>query len=470
MNLGVRIGLSVMVTLLPASTQATDGYFDTTWTGSGRITFAGDVANPSRSFSASGVITESSGNLLVWGNTSDSGVLHDSWFAELFPNGQFAPTFGANDDSGRITFSHLFSNIGIASNAVAIQPDGKFLILTISDPPYLFRTTAQMHALEGNVPTQIAINNFQTITGNNAVALTADGNVLVAGVGQYAGGGTNRFGVVRLNSDLSLDTSFNATAGGGAVVPIVANDDSEEVTDILVQPDGRIVLIGFGMSAGVIVLEAARLTAGGALDNTFGNNGVISLPWPAGTVSSIGIGTARLDRAGRILVPMHGTYDAGLFSITGMLVARLKSSGFPDTDFAGTGFSFRAPDPAQCDSSEANAVSLDSAGRILVTGECFFSGASTYFAVERLRGDNGTLDASFGVSGYSFGAYVATDGYYYGHAVTFDGSGHPVLAGDSYFFEPGFPVLAGVARLTYDLIYTNTFETAPSGCLPPDCN
>jgi uncharacterized delta-60 repeat protein len=453
--------------LFAVSACATDGYYDPAWPGGGRLTFVGDVASPSRDYSASGIVVESSGNLMVWGNTSDSGVLHDSWFAEFSPDGQFVPTFGANDGSGRTTFSHLFANIGIATNAVAIQPDGKYLILTAtSEPPLLVRTTAQMHAREASVETQFTISNFQTITAGNAVALTADGKVLVAGVGQYAGGGANRFGVVRLNADLSLDTSFNAGTGG-AVIPIVPDDTDEKVTDIFVQPDGRIVLVGSGTNAGANVLEAARLTADGALDSTFNSGGVVAAPWSAGSIYSVG--KAALDRSGRIVAPMHGTYDAGAFSITGMLVARLKPNGVPDTDFAATGFSFTAS--GQCVASEANAIALDAAGRILLVGDCSTtSTGQADFLVERLRGDNGTLDQSFGIHGYGFGAYDATSTYNIANAVAFDRSGRPVVGGFETAANATANSLSGLSRLTYDLIYTNTFETAPRGCLPPDCN
>ena len=470
MNRVVRIlcaGSSFAAILLPAPTLATDGYFDPTWAGGGRITFAGDPSNASLNSSASGVIAESTGNLLLWGGADIGFPDEYAWLGELSAGGQFVPTFGVSNGSGRTTLLAF-------PRAVATQPDGKYLILTSN--PFILRTTAQAHGSEAQVGTVFTINDVQgSVTGDSAIALTADGKLLVAGVGQYSGVNTTpRFGVVRLNSDLSLDKTFNATKddngvtfAGGVVMPIVAGDYGEAVTDVFVQPDGRIVLVGLGNNGTCTdVLEAARLTADGALDGTFGNNGVVAAPWAAGEVCD-GIGKATMDRAGRVLVPLHGTYNGGVIFINGMLVARLKANGAPDPDFAGTGFSFSA-DTSHCDYGKANALSLDSAGRILVAGDCI-AGDLGYFIVERLRGDSGAPDASFGVNAYSLGSYAAGSSVNHGNSVTFDSSGHPVVAGDNKLLPDG-KELAGVARLTYDLIYAHDFESAPRGCLPPDCN
>jgi hypothetical protein len=51
--------------------------------------------------------------------------------------------------------------------------------------------------------------------------------------------------------------------------------------------------------------------------------------------------------------------------------------------------------------------------------------------------------------------------------VTFDAGGHPIIGGVS---TVSAHQVAAIGRLTYDLIYTNDFETAPRGCLPPACN
>jgi len=73
---------------------------------------------------------------------------------------------------------------------------------------------------------------------------------------------------------------------------------------------------------------------------------------------------------------------------------------------------------------QATALAIDSAGRILVAGTC----DTEFGIVERLDGIYGSLTA-------------------------------PATG----------PLKSGVARLTYDLIYTNNFDKFPPGCLQPDC-
>jgi hypothetical protein len=51
--------------------------------------------------------------------------------------------------------------------------------------------------------------------------------------------------------------------------------------------------------------------------------------------------------------------------------------------------------------------------------------------------------------------------------VAFTPNGRLIVAGSSTISNVA---QAGVAQLTYDLVYTDDFEATPRGCLPPDCN
>ncbi|WP_020213046.1 T9SS type A sorting domain-containing protein [Flavobacterium rivuli] len=90
------------------------------------------------------------------------------------------------------------------------------------------------------------------------MALQPDGKVIIAGV-FTSYNGVARTNLARLNADGSLDTAFNAAAG--------PNDDIYALT---LQPDGKILIGGhFSTYNGVSRSQIARLNTDGSLDTTF---------------------------------------------------------------------------------------------------------------------------------------------------------------------------------------------------------
>lgn len=470
--------------LAPAqATVVPDGYYDPTWAGAGRIAFPADVSNPNFVTSASGLLIESNGNVLVAGTVSTPDYAW--WLGELSGSGQyvgeFVPTFALSDGSGRVTACELgfpCSGNAEAFSAVVAQPDGKYLVASQNR---LWRTGTKASSLDtagvsggtGFVSRVFSVNDVGgKVFASGALALLPDGKILAGGFGYYSGtSSTSVFGVVRLKTDLSLDTTFNSmmdahgvTFAGGAVITLSAADTTEEfVQAILLQTDGRILLAGYGVGGAGGRFEAVRLNADGSLDTSYGSSGTAVLSWPGGVFNPESM--ALIDGANRVLVPFSGqVYPSGTQV---MLVLRVGSDGAPDTTFNGTGFAFNTNQDT-CSATYAYALALDSAGRIVVSGNCYdASQTNDTFAVLRLRADTGTLDTSFGISGWSFGAYDPANGMNSGSVVAFDASGRPIVAGTTAAsLGQG---QGGASRLTYDLIRTNNFENVPRGCLPPDC-
>jgi len=440
-----------------ASAQA-DGYYDTTWLGSGRMTFQGDYIDPellTGPWSEVDIILpRSDGSILLGGALSG-----DSWVGAMSAGGSCIPTFGLGG-LGRSTLCHLGSCNAFLD--AAVQGDGSPIIVGAS---YTARISSVGKAYTGvQAASSITIDDQGGyVVLNGSVTVQADGKILIAGGGFIKNTDTvKKFGVVRLNTDLSLDTTFNQASiggvnySGGAVVSLL--DGEEEHADhVLVQPDGRIILVGYGVPAvDARVLETVRLNVDGSLDNSFGTGGKASFAWPTG--GQISPGRPILDSVGRVLVPLGVVPTIGGEIIS---VARVTPAGQPDTKFGQLSvfatFSLTGP----CPDTSATALALDSAGRILVVGDCYFG--SNYFIVIRLRGDSGYLDGSFGISGHGLGAFAAGSANDFATSVAFDSSGRPLVGGNS-------GSLSGIARLTYDLIYTNNFELAPRGCLPPNCD
>jgi uncharacterized delta-60 repeat protein len=114
-----------------------------------------------------------------------------------------------------------------------------------------------------------------------AIAIQEDNKILVGGAFTTFDGDTqNR--LVRLNSDGSLDSSFDTGVGFG---------DGGDVTvvDITVQSDGKILVVGdFGTYNGTTARSIVRLEADGTIDSTWITEG-FSFSGEGRSANSIGI-------------------------------------------------------------------------------------------------------------------------------------------------------------------------------------
>jgi uncharacterized delta-60 repeat protein len=165
-------------------------------------------------------------------------------------------------------------NSGTGFNSIArrfgIQPDDK-IIVGGSFTSYNGESVNRIVRLN---PDGSIDNTFNSGTGFgsvdiNSVVIQSDGKIIIGGsFTSYNGVTSNR--IVRLNSDGSIDTDFNS---GGAGF-------NEYVSKVAVQPDGKILVVGAFTSYNAIgVNRIVRLNSDGSIDNTFdagtGANGII---------------------------------------------------------------------------------------------------------------------------------------------------------------------------------------------------
>lgn len=449
------------VLLSPRAAAAADGYFDLTWGNGGRITFAGDFHNPSYNSYVTRVVADPNGQILVGGGAL--GTAGGWWLGKLNPDGTPVPLFGESNGSGVVSGCALATvacrpNTYVSVDSLLLLPDGRIVVLAWGK---LARTTAGAHAIDsagviggtGVIDATWQLNNVQgRLTYASSLIATPSGQLLVGGDGKYSAAASRTdFALARLQPNLALDTSFNAVVDGNGVafaggnIASMGPSASASVLHAFAAANGQSLLFGYGAA-----YTAMRFDATGARDPIFGNAGVATLP--AGLIPITESATYQ-DRGGRVLM------------LTGYSVVRMTANGNVDATFGIGGKATLAP-PAGCDSMNLWAVTLDSAGRILVAGDCYAAaGGGTYrFLVARTYGDTGSLDPSFGIGGFALGSFSSSQKYSFSNAMTLDAGSRPIIVG-SASSGSGTLAKAAVARLNYDLIFTNDLEVNPPGRL-----
>jgi uncharacterized delta-60 repeat protein len=235
-------------------------------------------------------------------------------------------------------------------------------------------------------------------------------------------------------------------------------DDPISTIAHLPRADGGSIAVlsyaGANCPVGRVCLGVARYSENGT---HLGNSLV-----PA-AISFTFVAGAAIDAQGRIVVA--GTIQLGATDHDFMLT-RFFPDANPDTSFGSNGQAFVAFDQGGGNYDAAHALTIDSAGRIVVVGETERSGAmDSDFAVARLL-PNGTQDPAFGIN--SSGKRVvpfnltATNPTDVATAVGIDEDGFILVGGTVRDFNRGV-LRMGLTRLTPAGLYDTTWCT--TSCL-----
>ena len=237
------------------------------------------------------------------------------------------------------------------------------------------------------------ITDFGGSDGATAVAVQADGKIVVAG------SSAGDFALARYGADGTPDASFS---GDGFVTTDLGGTDGGQ--DVAVQADGKIVVAG--SSGGNFAL--ARYSAGGVLDTSFSGDGLQTTDFGAADG-----GTAMAVQAdGRIVV---GGNSGGNFAL-----ARYDANGGLDTSFSGDGK--QTTDFGGFDSSNDVAIGAD--GAIVAVGTHAFGDLrAANFALARYSAGGALVSVQTTDFGHSQSTYDSGEG------VAIQADGHIVVVG-----------------------------------------
>jgi uncharacterized delta-60 repeat protein len=215
-------------------------------------------------------------------------------------------------------------------SALVLQPDGK---LAAAGRIYLissgYNYALARYNADGTLDTTFGTNGIVlTPSGSQYAAVSAlllqpDGKLVVAGTVLLSS--QFRFQLIRYNTNGSLDTGF----GGGGKVATPGND-SGGARGIVMQPDGKLVVSGFLSDGTGSAVTLARYNTDGSLDTGFGVNGVASHKVNGG---SSGVGKLVMQPDGKFVVV--GTTINGVYS--DLTLVRFNNNGTLDTGFGMAG-------------------------------------------------------------------------------------------------------------------------------------
>ncbi len=247
------------------------------------------------------VVVQPNGKILAAGSHQLSGSNFIDYFIARFnPDGSPDDAFVANGfiildktDFPNSRYNHV--------RALAVQPDGKIIASgdMMDDEGNaqlsLVRLTSNglpdktAFGTNGKGTTTIPLPGFRHASG--AIALQPDGKFIVAGtIYDEEQSLPLHATLLRFNANGSLDASF-----GGTGIVLADFGGGESAADIRLHADGKIILVGNQLTGGVSKTLIARFNPDGSPDNSFGEGGLL-----LGADDSYGVGI-ELQPDGKIL-------------------------------------------------------------------------------------------------------------------------------------------------------------------------
>ena len=443
-----------------------NGALDTAFDGDGKIT------TPIGDYSSSGyAMVLQSGKIVVAGYSTTPNIFNQisEDFAVVryeLSNGSLDATF----DGDGIRIDDIGNRSPLGARAVAIQPDGKFLLAGSIGGGSAATPVLARYNSNATLDTSFGFGEgifYDPFRQFNAVAIQTDGKIVVAGGD----------GFLRYNTDGSFDLAGVASG--------------VNVNAMAIQPDGKLVVAGYSFVSNDLEFAVARFNANGTLDGSFDGDGIVVTPMgttldmaTALAIQSDGriviagqagntFAAARynpdgsLDTSfnfdGKVTTPVDTSFNGGkalAIQPDGKIVVagdsalvRYNTDGSLDTSFAGDGIALTTL-------SVGNGMAIQPDGKILVAGSSL--NADTFeedFAVGRYNAD-GSLDASYGNGGK---VTVDISGRDIGYGVALDSAGNALVVGEAGSLFGVVRLLGDAPECGYGVSPTSQFFTAAGG-------
>jgi uncharacterized delta-60 repeat protein len=297
--------------------------------------------------------------ILVGGLSLDSAFsLASSYIVRHLPNGALDVTFGVG---GKLIFPYT-AGTGEYRYRVIVQPDGKILACGGKENGSVSNTefTASRYNPDGTLDQTFGTGGKVVIPITNAydeaydLVLQPDGKIVLFGY-SFVSGSAFDLSVARLNANGSLDDSFDGD--GKVIIPVGSANDIP--AKVLLQPDGKIILISTTVGASGQDNALVRLNSNGSLDSDFGTGGIVINSLAAG--DDVGLDGA-LQSDGKI-VTSGGEVTGGGGTDVRTKIVRYSSNGSVDTTFASSGVF-----TTEVGFFAGNAIALQTDGKIIGFG------------------------------------------------------------------------------------------------------
>jgi uncharacterized delta-60 repeat protein len=222
------------------------------------------------------------------------------------------------------------------------------------------------------------------------VVVQPDGKILVGGEGYPDGGGSGSAQLLaRFNPDGSLDHSFGI---GGYVMTDYATSDDDVVSDIALLPDGRILTGGSADWDSDDDSTLTRYLPNGVLDDSFDGDGKLRFDADLGDTDVDNLSRVAIAPDGKVVVA-GSAYRSPDFDA---YVKRFNENGTPDVTFNSGNTYFRHFNNNVADSNDFATGLIVRADKRIVVAAKYESSATTTDAALFGLDSNGLSDTTFG--------------------------------------------------------------------------